>query len=99
MVDVTAVRIGTSPVALLFKVVAAADPWHRRTRRAASDLVHRVHAADAEHWKQFWQEVMARHPGEGQRSRSIRPESNRLRELDDLGFVVSMDVAIDRVGV
>lgn len=98
-IELTAVRIGTSPIAPLFKVVAAPDSWRRKTSRAASSLFARDHAANVERWKQFWQALMDRHPGEAQRSRAIRPESNRWRELDDLGFVVSMYVATDRVGV
>ena len=94
-VTVQAARIGDSPYAPLFEVVAKPNEWERELR-ATTDGSRRQHI---ERWKDFWAAALEQYPSEADRSYPITPASNRWRDLEDLGLVLSLYVSSNSVGL
>ena len=94
-VTVQAARIGDSPYAPLFEVVAKPNDWERELKTSANANWQR----HADRWAGFWAAVVERHPEEASRSKSIARGSNRWRPIQDLGLVLSQYVSRNSVGV
>jgi hypothetical protein len=94
-VTVQAARIGDSPYAPLFEVIAKPNHWERELR-ATSDVGWQRHI---ERWKAFWAAAIEQYPSEAERSYPITPASNRWRDLEDLGLVLSLYVSTNSVGL
>ena len=94
-VTVQAARIDDSAYAPLFEVIAKPNHWERELR-ATTDGSWQRHI---ERWKAFWAAAIEQHPAEAERSYPITPASNRWRDLEDLGLVLSLYVSTNSVGL
>ena len=95
-VTVRVVRIGDSPLAPMFEVVARPNDWERRLNAAGAQ---RTPSETTLAREAFWNAFVAHVPGEAERSGPAQRTSNRWRVLAEIELVVSMWLAQTTVGL
>ena len=95
-VKVKAVRIGESPIAPVFEVLARPNNWERKLHAIAQDT--RQMSSLGQFRKEFWTHYVNRFPDELARG-NADAASSRWRVLSELGLVVTIYLAQKSVGV
>ena len=95
-VKVKAVRIGDSPIAPVFEVLARPNNWERRVHAIAQET--RQMSSLGQFRKEFWTHYVERFPDELARG-NADAASSRWRVLSDLDLVVTIYLAQKSVGV
>ena len=95
-VKVKAVRISDSPIAPVFEVVTRSNNWERKLHAIAQET--RQMSSIGQFRKTFWTYYVNRFPDELARGQADAA-SSRWRVLDDIGLVVTIDLAQGEVGV
>jgi hypothetical protein len=95
-VKVRVVRISDSPLAPVFEVVARPNYWERRLQAVAQEK--RSSSELMQFRKAFWDHYVNKYPKIAQDAVS-GANSNRWREIKELGIAISSYVAKSRVGV
>lgn len=90
------VRIGSSPMAPIFEVLARPNNWDRRLHRSAKDS--RALTDGGRSRKEFWTEYLNRFPEESQHA-SADADRAHWHILPDLALVVALFLAQNEVGV
>ncbi len=95
-VKVKAVRIGDSPIAPMFEVLARPNNWERQLQAIAKET--RQMSSRGQIRKEFWSYYLNRFPDHQQHG-VAGGGSNRWHVFEDMGLVISIYFAVDRVGV
>ena len=91
------VRIGDSPYAPIFEVVARPNAWERRLHAATTGSGEvSKHTVRRE---AFWKEYVERIPGELENHGPPGRSSNRWHVLEDLDLVISIYLSVNGVGI
>lgn len=96
-IELKVVRIGDSPYAPIFDVVARPNAWERRLHAATSgsgEVSERTQKR-----AEFWRTYVNRIPGELDRYGKAGRASNRWQLLDGLDLIVSMYTSVEGVGI
>jgi hypothetical protein len=96
-VQVKVVRIGDSPLAPIFDVVARPNNWERRLNHVNPSRETRATLSERRY--KFWQAFLERVPSELKRSGPANYRSNRWRIIDKPPAIISMYTATDSVGI
>jgi hypothetical protein len=96
-VRVKVVRIGNSPLAPVFDVVARPNNWERRLHQISPSRESKSGLAEQRH--DFWQAFVERVPGELERGGPAAYTSNRWRTIVNPPAIISMYTAVDSVGI
>jgi len=95
-VRVRVVRIGDSPLAPIFEVLARPNHWQRQVGSAAREAAPRSVLGDFR--EAFWKEFLPRYPTE-ERDGTPSRSSNRNRRFQSLALVLSRYVSANGVGI
>ena len=95
-VQVRVVRIGESPLAPVFEVLARPNAWERQLQAAAQDA--QALSSLGQFRKAFWEHYLARYPDEARHGRA-GGYSNRWRTIEPLNLVLANYVSVKGVGV
>jgi hypothetical protein len=95
-VKVRVVRIGTSPLAPIFEVVARPNAWERRLQAVNEEV--KSASPQKRFRREFWEYYASRHPKIAQDVVS-GANSNRWREVKELGIAISSYVGKDGLGI
>lgn len=95
-VKVSAVRIGSSPIAPVFEVLDRPNNWEKRLQAIAKES--QSMSSLGEFRKAFWTHYTNRFPHELEHE-SVKGVSSRWRPLASLDLAISMYVAKDSVGL
>ena len=96
-IELKVVRIGDSPYAPIFDVVAKPNAWERRLHAATSDSgdVSERTLKRAEFWKTFAE----RHPLAVKQFGKVGRKSNRWHRLHDLDLIISIYTSVEGAGI
>ena len=95
-VRVKVVRIGSSPLAPIFEVLARPNEWERRVQAIAQESGPMRDAVNRR--REFWKRYFERHPDDGDPAEAAAT-SSIWHTLEDLGLVISLYVSKSDVGV
>lgn len=95
-VKIKAVRIGDSPIAILFKVVMRPNHWERQLQAIAKEK--RTNSDLGEFRKRFWNHYLTKYPDELQYGLA-NGLGNRWRPVENSDFVISIYLAQKSIGV
>ncbi|MEO9960743.1 MAG: hypothetical protein ABJF07_10635 [Nisaea sp.] len=91
------VRIGDSPFAPVFEVLARPNEWDRRAKSMARESGAGPMSATTQFRGAYWSHLIERHPSEAELG--YAKTSSRWLEFPSLGLVITQFVGLDKIGV